>query len=220
MQMIEQTHPHDTDYTPEVCSHTHETSEPFPPLEENLYISLSRIVMRDKQPHHEAPVDEQNLEQLVTVEARLGDRWSKQMTTAQRAKVATLLSQQRSELPTSHPLFEQQHAHSSHTVEGGHSCGKLHGPLRRRFDALEAKVIGRISNHTAKAVAAAVFRLSALTVCPGDDIAAIGLQIHSAVAGHHEAEHSHHDEQAILPRSVRIETDQATQPPRDNDPIA
>ena len=183
--------------------HTHETHEPFPAAEEDLFISLVRAAENTTvspanlpkiiAPHVEA--------RLTDVRARLGEKWHGPSDKQVREDIAANFSQQYEGLPTSHPLFEgQPHDHT----HGDHSCGKLHGPVRKQLDRLENAMLRRVRNHTARAIAAGVFRLSALTICPGDDILAIGLQVHSSIVGHHESEHEHHEEYAILPTRPRI----------------
>lgn len=201
---------------PASCDHDHQGHQhnPFPPAEEDLYMKLVGGA-GEQAPEVTAAVPHAIEHRIADIQARLPRQWSI-LSPAVSTRVAQGFAAQYESLPTSHPLFEHQHSHDG-DHQDSHSCGKVHGPLRRRFDALEAKVLDRISHRTAKAVAAAVFRLSALTVCPGDDIAAIGLQVHSAMAGHHEAEHGHHEEQAILPRKIRIEAEQHVSGPDDSD---
>ena len=196
------------------CEHHHtEHHDPFPPAEEDLYMDL---VINAKSTSGAVapgePAGPEVAQRIQDIQARLPRRWSSLTHTESNHVIGAFAAQYQS-LPTSHPLFEHHHNHDKEH-QNGHSCGKMHGPIRRRFDALETRVLGRISNRTAKAVAAAVFRLSALTVCPGDDIAAIGLQIHGAIAGHHETEHGHHEEQAILPKSIQAVKEQATDTPK------
>jgi len=50
----------------------------------------------------------------------------------------------------------------------------------------------------------ALLRALSLVFCPGDDIAAIGLQLYGSVSGH--AEVDTHETKAILPNPVRVES--------------
>jgi len=197
------------------CGHEHrEHHSPFPPAEEDLYMDLvvaTKITASTTADPAESAGPE-IAQRIQDIQARLPGRWSS-LTRTESQQVMGAFAAQYLSLPTSHPLFEHRH-NDDKEHQDGHSCGKIHGPIRRRFDALEARVLGRISNRTAKAVAAAAFRLGALTVCPGDDIAAIGLQIHGAIAGHHETEHSHHEEQAVLPKPIQVVKEQSADTPK------
>lgn len=63
----------------------------------------------------------------------------------------------------------------------------------------------RLKNKRVALVAAAAIRAGSLFFCPGDDIAAIGLQVYSSIGGNVTHEEGHHEENGILPSPVRIE---------------
>lgn len=101
----------------------------------------------------------------------------------------------------------EQSQHHGHDHGG---CGKRHGPLQRLFEKVEHTAISRVKQQRAKVAVALLFRAGLFTMCPGDDIAAIGLQVYGSVAGgqqeHHE-EHSHDEVYAVLPRRPRLTVD-------------
>lgn len=190
----------------------HEHTHPFPPEEENLLLSLS-----DQWNNATLPIGQRlEADQVLALEKQYGitdieSRLGRRILPRQARGYTTVLqvfAEQHSSLPTTHPLFDHDsHAHShSSAHEGAHNCGKAHGPVRRRLDKLESTVLGRIGNKRVHAIAAAAFRLSALTLCPGDDIMAIGAQVYGSISGHVDSHGSHdHEEQAILPARPRIE---------------
>ena len=94
------------------------------------------------------------------------------------------------------------HTHSQHAHS--HECGHSHGVIKERMDTLEQRAM-KLKNRRVALVAVAAIRAGSLFFCPGDDIAAIGLQVYSSIDGNITHEHSDHDESAVLPPPVRIE---------------
>ena len=93
--------------------------------------------------------------------------------------------------------YDQGHAHS-------HECGHSHGVIKERLGTMEQRAL-RLKNKRIALVAAAAIRAGSLFFCPGDDIAAIGLQLYSSIDGNVSHEEAHHDEYGVLPSPVRIE---------------
>lgn len=175
--------------------HAHDHAQPFPVAAENLLLDLARRARASKL---EALADGEINGDISEIKARLGDAYPA-LSASQEAGVAAAFAAEGDGLPTTHPRFEHSHAH--HDDEG---CTKTHGPMRRVFDSFEHAVLGRVRNHRVKLVAALAFRGSALAICPGDDIAAIGLQLYGAFTGHTGHEHITAEQQAILPRKPYI----------------
>lgn len=146
---------------------------------------------------------------LADARSRLGDLYPK-LNSSQTMAVAQAYEAAYDDLPISHPRYAPLHAASDHDHEHSHdACDRIHGPLRKAFAKFEHRVLGRIDNHRARKIAAAAFRASALLFCPGDDIAALGLQLY-APFGSHTAEHSHRHEEpmAILPNRPYVVLEQ------------
>lgn len=104
------------------------------------------------------------------------------------------------------PRREEEHHHGHD--HGG--CGKRHGPLQRLLEKAEHTTISRLKHRRAKVAVGMLFRAGLFTMCPGDDIAAIGLQVYDSVAGgqqEHHAEHEHAEVYAVLPRRPRLTVD-------------
>lgn len=104
------------------------------------------------------------------------------------------------------PRRQEQHHHGHD--HGG--CGKRHDPLQRLFESVEHTATARLKHRRAKVAVALLFRAGLFTMCPGDDIAAIGLQVYGSVAGtqqenHHD--HEHDEVYAVLPRRPRLTID-------------
>jgi hypothetical protein len=137
---------------------------------------------------------------LPAVKARLGLALPA-LTFAQEAAAIQAFGEHYHSLPTDHP--RHSHAHHGHDQDDG--CGKTHGPVRRALEAFERGVLCRIRSKRLRLVAAMAFRGSSLALCPGDDIAAIGLQMYGAFSGHTGHDHAHQEHKAILPRRPRIQ---------------
>lgn len=88
-------------------------------------------------------------------------------------------------------------AHTHHPDD----CDHNHGQVARFVHALEHKAAH--SNLRLRRFMVAFLRALSLVFCPGDDIAAIGLQLYSSIDGHSDAHH--HETKAILPEPVRLE---------------
>lgn len=104
------------------------------------------------------------------------------------------------------PRREEEHHHGHD--HGG--CGKRHGPLQRLFEKVEHTAVSRLKHQRAKVAVGLLFRAGLFTMCPGDDIAAIGLQVYGSVAGtqqENHAEHEHAEVYAVLPRRPRLTVD-------------
>ena len=95
------------------------------------------------------------------------------------------------------------HDHSHHHSHS-HECGHSHGAVVERLGAMEQRAL-RLKNKRVALVAAAAIRAGSLFFCPGDDIAAIGLQVYSSIDGNVTHEEGRHEEGGILPSPVRIE---------------
>lgn len=137
---------------------------------------------------------------LADARSRLGDLYPK-LNSRQTMAVAQAYEAAYDSLPTSHPRYAPLHDHDEHSHGHGHDgCDRIHGPVRKTFAKFEHRVLGKINNHQARKFAAAAFRASALLFCPGDDIAALGLQLYAPFSSH-TTEHSHRHEEpmAILP---------------------
>lgn len=148
---------------------------------------------------------------IAAIRARLGSAYP-QLDFVQEAAAIMAFGNSYDKLPTMHPRFSHAHDHEHGHGHGHHTCGKMHGPIRRALETIEHKTLGHIRNRRAQLVAAMAFRASSLFICPGDDIAAIGLQTYSAFASHdhsHHQEHNHSDMPAILPRRPQL----AKEPP-------
>jgi hypothetical protein len=184
-------------------NHAHEHGEAFGPAAENLLLQLAlRARAGDLRVHDMPDIGEiAKLEEqfdIKNIKARLGDAYP-DIGFLGEAAVIVQFAGQAHELPTSHSRYDH-----SHGADDG--CGKTHGPVRRTLETIEQKVLGRIRSRRIKLVAAAAFRGSSLVLCPGDDLAAIGLQLYGAFSGHtgHD-EHRHEEHKAILPGRPRID---------------
>lgn len=189
--------------------HIHERHEPFAPAAENLLLDLA---LQANTGNLDVP-DGADLDQLAKLEeqhnikkikARLGDAYP-EVGIMGEAAVILAFAERADALPASHPRYNHSHGHE------GDGCGKTHGPVRRTLDTIEQKVLGRIRNQRVKLVAAAAFRGSSLILCPGDDLAAIGLQLYGAFSGQasHD-EHTHAEHKAVLPGRPRIDFGKGT----------
>jgi hypothetical protein len=97
-------------------------------------------------------------------------------------------------------MTEAEHAHSH-----DHDCNHNHGLVKRNVEKIEHAIVNKISNKRAQALTGAALRGMSFLFCPGDDLAAIGLQMYAAASGHAGNEHEHHTEhKAILSRRPRI----------------
>lgn len=109
--------------------------------------------------------------------------------------------------------MESTHFHGEHHHAHSHECGHSHGMVKERLDSIEQRAL-RLKNKRVALVAAAAIRAGSLFFCPGDDIAAIGLQVYSSIDGHATHEEGHHEENGILPPPVRIERGEWRSPRR------
>jgi hypothetical protein len=208
MQLTSDCMEHSHDHHNHHHSHSHETGEPFAPAAENLLFELA-MQARDGALRVQDMPDIGELHELEeqfdikNLRARLGDAYPDLGFMGEAAVIAAF-AKQAGTLPTSHPRYDHSHG-------DGDGCGKTHGPVRRTLDTIEQKVLGRIRNQRVRLVAAAAFRGSSLILCPGDDLAAIGLQLYGAFSGHtgHE-EHTHTEHVAILPGRPRIDLAKGT----------
>lgn len=188
--------------------HSHETGEPFAPAAENLLLELAMqardgsLYVRDMPDIGELHTLEEQFD-IKNMRARLGDAYPDLGFMGEAAVIAAF-ARQADTLPTSHPRYDHSHGEDD-------GCGKTHGPVRRTLDTFEQKVLGKIRNQRVRLVAAAAFRGSSLILCPGDDLAAIGLQLYGAFSGHtgHD-EHTHAEHMAILPGRPRIDMAKGT----------
>ncbi|HET9411583.1 MAG TPA: hypothetical protein VFO38_01945 [Candidatus Saccharimonadales bacterium] len=95
------------------------------------------------------------------------------------------------------PQYIQTHAHGR--------CCKRHGPLRWLLTQAETTVQGKLRRSNINRIAALLLRAGSLVCCPGDDIAAIGLQVYGSISGHVSESHGHTDMLAILPSPVQMQ---------------
>ena len=95
------------------------------------------------------------------------------------------------------PQHTQPHAH-------GHCC-KRHGPLRRLLTRAETALKDKLRHSNFNKIAALLLRAGSLLCCPGDDIAAIGLQVYGSISGHVSESHGHTDMLATLPNPVQMQ---------------
>jgi hypothetical protein len=167
---------------------------------EDLYSAMLRRVRHNGWTSFATEVSESSACQAAR--QRLGHQ-AAGMAIGQQHLVSQLFEDHYPALPRTE---EHHHAH-------GHDhgpCGKRHGPLQRLVERIEHGTLTRVKHRRAKMAAALIFRAGLFTMCPGDDIAAIGLQTYSSIAGHHQ-EHDHHEahpeSQAILPRRPRVVVD-------------
>lgn len=178
----------------------------FPADEENLLLDL----LDELESGRLAPRPSITAGEVEALEERYGFRvvWQRLGVNAPNsgyagyAAVVCAFGERYGGLPVSYARYE--HAHAGHDHEG-HDCGKIHGPLRRRLDRLEEKVLGKLGGKHSRAMAAAAFRLGALTFCPGDDILAVGAQAYGAVSGHMDSHGGQHEEVAVLPKRPRLD---------------
>lgn len=177
---------------------------PFPPAAENALLRISRIAARGKLPltafaDMPARTPQQPCDVTTAARQRLGKIYPV-LSATQEAAVAYIFSKQWPQLPQTHARYDHghQHDHDDH-------CSKAHGPLRKRIHNLERAVLRRIPHDKARILAALAFRGTALLFCPGDDIAAIGLQLYSAFGGSSGHTHIHDEPKATLPRRPRID---------------
>lgn len=186
--------------------HTHEHHEPFAPAAESLLLDLATqaragtLPVPDGLDFDEVAALEQQYD-IKNIKARLGDAYPN-LDPLGEAAVAIAFAERVGALPATHGRYDHSHGH------GDDGCGKTHGPVRRAMDTFEHKVLGRIRNQRVRLVAAAAFRGSSLILCPGDDLAAIGLQLYGAFTGHtgHDTHGDHAEHQAILPRRPYVTT--------------
>lgn len=187
----------------------HTSPEALPSAAETLLLELAHQARAGKLEASGLPVSElAELEErydLSAVKARLGPILPA-LTFAQEAAAIQAFDEHYYSLPTDHP--RHNHAHHGHDHDDG--CGKTHGPVRRALEAFERGVLGRIRSQRLRLVAAMAFRGSSLALCPGDDIAAIGLQMYGAFSGHTGHDHAHQEHVAILPRRPRIQFESNT----------
>lgn len=164
---------------------------------EDLYLRLAR------RPHHYQAGHEHALHEstppydIEALKQRLGSA-APQLTDAQEQSVAAGFAHHFPTLPRT-----EDHHHHGHDD----GCGKRHGPIRRTLERMEHGVLSRVRSQRAKIAVALMFRAGFFTMCPGDDIAAIGLQVYSSVSGHQQEHHheEHAEVNAVLPARPRIE---------------
>lgn len=190
--------------------HTHESAEPFAPAAENLLLDIALHVRAGEVRLSEMPdigeiAELEERHDIKNLRARLGDAYP-ELGFMGEAAVISAYAGQASELPVSHPRYNHADDH-----EHDDGCGKAHGPIRKAMESFERKVLGRIRNQRVRLVAAMAFRGSSLILCPGDDLAAIGLQVYGAFSGNagHD-DHGHAEHVAILPRGPRIDLAKGT----------
>lgn len=138
---------------------------------------------------------------LTALKQRLGSK-APDLSEAQEQVVATNFADRFADLPRSEYHEHQGHAHA------GDGCGKRHGPIRRTLERMEHGALAKVRGQRAKLAVALLFRAGFFTMCPGDDIAAIGLQVYGSVSGQqqeHHHEESHPEANAVLPARPRIE---------------
>jgi hypothetical protein len=191
--------------------HHDDSDEAFAPAAENLLLDLAGRAQAGRLHVTELPGIDELAEveahyDITNIKARLGDAYPA-LGFAQEAAVIAAFAQGYAELPTEHARYAHDH-HEDHERHDG--CGKTHGPIRKAMESVERKVLGRIRNQRVRMVAAAAFRGSSLILCPGDDLAAIGLQVYGAFTGHTGHDHEHAEHQAILPRRPRIDFGKGT----------
>ncbi|HKX73340.1 MAG TPA: hypothetical protein VJM32_04970 [Candidatus Saccharimonadales bacterium] len=191
--------------------HHDDSAEAFAPAAENLLLGLAGRAQAGRLDLTELPGIDELAEieahyDIANIKARLGDAYPA-LGFGQEAAVIAAFAQNYAELPTEHARYAHDH-HDNHEHHDG--CGKTHGPIRKAMESFERKVLGRIRNQRVRMVAAAAFRGSSLILCPGDDLAAIGLQVYGAFTGHTGHDHEHAEHQAILPRRPRIDFGKGT----------
>ncbi|HWZ66017.1 MAG TPA: hypothetical protein VNX65_04505, partial [Patescibacteria group bacterium] len=191
--------------------HTSDEEQAFPPYEENLFISLAkqaRAGLLETPPD----VSVEEIEELARryriddILERLGER-EPPLKFGHYASTVLAFASGYHQLPPPPTRYEHdEHHHDVHN--DSHDCGKIHGPVRRWLDRLESEMLSRIPNRRVQAMAAIALRLCSLSICPGDDIAAVGMQVYSAASGSsHEGERPEgkEEEKAVLPRRPRID---------------
>ncbi len=201
-------HHHHVQEAPEHHNHSCEHSaelQPFPAAAENVLLRLSQDALSGKLPNHMdsaslPPGTNSEQDEIITATRdRLGDAYPR-LSADQEVAVHAAFGSLCSQLPKSHPRYD----HSPDHAPDDH-CGKTHGPLRRRMHDLEHAIVGLIPQQKARVATAVAFRAIAFLFCPGDDIAAIGLQAYSSFSGHGHHVHEHDEPSAILPRRPSID---------------
>ncbi|HYG83347.1 MAG TPA: hypothetical protein VD907_00530 [Verrucomicrobiae bacterium] len=145
---------------------------------------------------------------LGTLRHRVGDAYP-QLTPEQDAAVVVRFANIYRDIEEAYgpetkatPQSEAVHDHHHHDHDHD-NCGHNHGIVHEKLGRFESYALSRIGSERAKQMAAVAFRATSLLFCPGDDIAAIGLQIYGSVSGeahgHNEGQH-----QAILPNQSRV----------------
>ena len=142
---------------------------------------------------------------IASIRARLGEAYP-QLTPEQDAAVVVRYANLCSNTEIGH-LPTDQHNHDVHD-----DCGHNHGIAHKKLGKIERLTLGRLTSKRAQKLAAIAFRAISLLFCPGDDIAAIGLQIYGSVSGEvHDHGQAH---EAILPGATRIELSKRQPPSR------
>lgn len=159
---------------------------------EDAYLTLAGLACRTDRPLDDLDPRYKAFD-IESIEARLGEA-APELSEKQRESVRAGLAMQYDSLPRRE--VDDHHGHE----HGG--CGTRHGPIQKMMEKLEHSATHRAKSQRAKIVVALAFRAGLFTMCPGDDIAAIGLQVYSSIAGspagHQEEEHGHGEVYATL----------------------
>lgn len=175
-------------------------------LAETLFLDVARTAVRRPDlkpaPATSPPYHAESTLHARKARKRLGPTLPK-LTRSQLKLVYTLFAGEFSQhLAAQHVQPDPQHI-QPHAHDHGHCC-KRHGPLRRLLTRAENALKGKLRHSNFNRIAALLLRGCSLICCPGDDIAAIGLQVYGSISGHVSESHGHTDMLAILPNPVQV----------------